>query len=58
MMNELLTLFPDLKFVVSGVLGPYSNAHGPNEMLELSYTKKFISCMANMVKDVALKHMK
>ena len=27
--------FPDTQFVVTGVLGPHSNAHGPNEFLHI-----------------------
>jgi len=52
-MNELLVLFPNLKFIVTGILGPNSNAHGPNEMLDISYTKKFICCIANIIKDIS-----
>src|SRR3989344_5795786 len=32
--------FPKAQFVVTGVLGPESNAHGPNEFLHLPFTKK------------------
>ena len=34
-----------------GVLGPDSNAHGPNEMLHITYMKGLISCLAMMVTD-------
>ena len=27
--------FPDAQFAITGVLGPGSNAHGPNEFLHL-----------------------
>ncbi len=37
--------FPKAQFLIMGVLGPESNAHGANEMLELDYTKKLICCM-------------
>ena len=32
--------FPDAQFVVTGVLGPGSNAHGPNEFLHLPTARK------------------
>ncbi len=34
-MGMLGAMFPDAQFVVTGVLGPGSNAHGPNEFLDL-----------------------
>jgi len=34
-MGMLGVMFPDAQFVVTGVLGPGSNAHGPNEFLDL-----------------------
>jgi len=32
--------FPDAQFVITGVLGPGSNAHGPNEFLHIPFAKK------------------
>ena len=34
---------------MTGVLGPESNAHGPNEYLSISYTKKIMQAMAYVV---------
>jgi len=34
------------EFLVLGVLGPDSNAHGANEMLDLNYMKGLIGCLA------------
>jgi hypothetical protein len=31
--------FPDAQFLITGVLGPHSNAHGPNEFLHVPYAK-------------------
>ena len=28
-----------------GLLGPDSNAHGPNEMIDIEYLKKLIGCI-------------
>ena len=33
--------FPEAQFLITGVLGPKSNAHGPNEFLHLSYASRF-----------------
>jgi len=43
--------FPDAQFVITGVLGPGSNAHGPNEFLHISYAKKLTCCIASIIKD-------
>jgi len=39
-------LFPKAEFIVTGVLGPESNAHGPNEFLHIPYVKKLTVAMA------------
>ena len=39
-MEFLAVKFPDAQFVVTGVLGPHSNAHGPNEFLHIPTAKK------------------
>jgi len=41
--------FPEAQFLITGVLGPHSNAHGPNEFLHLPYTKRLTACVANVV---------
>eukprot|EP00826_Nyctotherus_ovalis_P002262 TRINITY_DN10437_c0_g1_i5.p1 TRINITY_DN10437_c0_g1~~TRINITY_DN10437_c0_g1_i5.p1 ORF type:complete len:472 (-),score=168.49 TRINITY_DN10437_c0_g1_i5:63-1478(-) len=48
-LSSLATQFPKSQFFISGVLGPESNAHGANEMLELSYTKKLICSVAYII---------
>jgi acetylornithine deacetylase/succinyl-diaminopimelate desuccinylase-like protein len=35
--------------VVCGVLGPQSNAHGPNEFLHLPYARKLTAAMAQVM---------
>ena len=32
--------------MITGVLGPGSNAHGPNEFLHIPYAKKLTACIA------------
>jgi acetylornithine deacetylase/succinyl-diaminopimelate desuccinylase-like protein len=38
--------FPDAQFLITGVLGPKSNAHGPNEFLHIPYATKLTACVA------------
>lgn len=45
-MGMLGEKFPQAQFVITGVLGPHSNAHGPNEFLHLDMVKKITSCIA------------
>ena len=45
--------FPDCQFVVTGVLGPHSNAHGPNEFLHIATGKNVTACMAAVIGDAA-----
>ncbi len=44
-MSMLGEKFPNAQFVITGVLGPQSNAHGPNEFLHISYAKKLTTCI-------------
>ena len=39
--------FPDAQFLITGVLGPHSNAHGPNEFLHVPFAKKLTACVAH-----------
>mmetsp|Transcript_31100 Transcript_31100/g.87167 ORF Transcript_31100/g.87167 Transcript_31100/m.87167 type:complete len:486 (-) Transcript_31100:130-1587(-) len=39
-------LFPKSSFCVTGVLGPASNAHGPNEFIHLSFAKRLTCCIS------------
>ena len=39
-MNMLGEKFPRAQFLITGVLGPHSNAHGPNEFLHIPYVKQ------------------
>lgn len=45
-MGMLGEKFPKAQFVITGVLGPRSNAHGPNEFLHLDMVKKLTACVA------------
>jgi len=48
-MGMLHEKFPQAQFVVTGVLGPHSNAHGPNEFLDIPTVKKLTCCIAEIV---------
>jgi di/tripeptidase len=41
--------FPAAQFLVTGVLGPASNAHGPNEFLHVPYAKRLTACVADVI---------
>jgi acetylornithine deacetylase/succinyl-diaminopimelate desuccinylase-like protein len=47
--------FPDAQFLITGVLGPRSNAHGPNEFLHVPYAKKLTACVAQVIGAHALR---
>ncbi len=50
-MKMLGDRYPGVQFFVTGVLGPKSNAHGPNEFLELSTGKRITACVADVLAD-------
>lgn len=50
--------FPKTQFVVTGVLGPHSNAHGPNEFLHIPMGKKVSACIASILADHARHGLK
>jgi len=41
--------FPAAQFLVTGVLGPGSNAHGPNEFLHLPTAERLTACVAEVL---------
>ena len=48
-MGMLGEKFPQAQFLITGVLGPHSNAHGPNEFLHLPTGKKLTCCVADVI---------
>jgi len=50
-MGMLGESFPEAQFLVTGVLGPQSNAHGPNEFLELQTARRLTGCVAQVLVD-------
>ncbi len=49
LMNMLQQGFPAAQMMVCGVLGPKSNAHGPNEFLHVPYAKKLTAAVAQVI---------
>lgn len=48
-MGMLGEKFPEAQFLITGVLGPHSNAHGPNEFLHVPTAKKLTCCVAEVI---------
>jgi len=49
LMSMLQQGFPAAQMMVCGVLGPKSNAHGPNEFLHVPYGKKLTAAVAQVM---------
>ena len=43
--------YPKAQFIITGILGPGSNAHGPNEFLNIPYVKKLNCCISYIIKN-------
>jgi acetylornithine deacetylase/succinyl-diaminopimelate desuccinylase-like protein len=50
-MGMLGEKFPEAQFLITGVLGPGSNAHGPNEFLHVPTGVRLTACVASVVAD-------
>ena len=50
-MGMLGEKFPEAQFLVTGLLGPKSNAHGPNEFLHIETGKRLTCCVAQVLED-------
>jgi acetylornithine deacetylase/succinyl-diaminopimelate desuccinylase-like protein len=48
-MSMLNVKFPAAQLLVTGVLGPKSNAHGPNEFIDIAYAKKVTAATAMVI---------
>ena len=49
LMNLLSQGFPKAQMMVCGVLGPKSNAHGPNEFLHVPYAKRLTAAVGQVM---------
>ena len=50
-MGMLGEKFPGAQFIITGVLGPHSNAHGPNEFLHIPTGKRVTSVVARVISE-------
>lgn len=48
-MGMLGQKFPQAQFLITGVLGPGANAHGPNEFLHIPTGKKLTCCISDII---------
>jgi len=55
-MGMLGAKFPEAQFMVTGVLGPASNAHGPNEFLHIPFAKGLTACVAHVLEAHCARH--
>ena len=53
LMGMLSKGFPQAQMMVCGVLGPKSNAHGPNEFLHVPYAKRLTASVAQVIAAMA-----
>jgi acetylornithine deacetylase/succinyl-diaminopimelate desuccinylase-like protein len=51
-MDMLGKRFPQAQYLITGVLGPQSNAHGPNEFLHIDAAKRLTAAVAGVVAQV------
>lgn len=54
-MHMLGKRFPEAQFVITGVLGPESNAHGPNEFLHIPAFQKITASVATILANVPVQ---
>ena len=54
-MGMLGQRYPQAQFLITGLLGPGSNAHGPNEFLHIPTGKSLTCCVAQVLRDHALR---
>jgi acetylornithine deacetylase/succinyl-diaminopimelate desuccinylase-like protein len=50
-MGMLGERFPQAQFLITGVLGPMSNAHGPNEFIDIATARKLTACTSRVLAD-------
>lgn len=52
-LKELEGVYPQTQIIAFGVGGPNSNAHAPDEMIDLDYTKKLTCAISHIMSDCA-----
>ena len=48
--NLLASKFPKAHYIVTGILGPHGNAHGPNEFVSIKALVPFTACIACLIR--------
>lgn len=56
-MPMLQTKYPNAEFMITGLLGPQSNAHGPNEFTHIPCGKAVTACVAQVLAAHAAHHL-
>ncbi len=54
-MHMLGARFPKAQFFITGILGPMSNAHGPNEFIHIPTVKRVTRCVADVLEAHAMR---
>jgi acetylornithine deacetylase/succinyl-diaminopimelate desuccinylase-like protein len=54
-MKMLGDAYPQTEFFVTGVLGPKSNAHGPNEFLHIDTARRITGCVVDVLAAASAK---
>jgi len=52
---ELGNMYPAAVILAFGLIGPYANAHAPNECINLAYAKKLTCALSHMIASVGAK---
>jgi acetylornithine deacetylase/succinyl-diaminopimelate desuccinylase-like protein len=54
-LSELGNMYPDGVIMAFGLIGPYANAHAPNECINLTYAKKLTCALSHMLAEVGAR---
>ena len=54
-LSELDQMYPNTIILALGLIGPGTNAHAPNESMNLPYAKKLTKALSHLIADVAAK---
>lgn len=46
---ELEQIYPTTQIIALGLIGPDANAHGPNEMIDLTFAKKLTMSLSHIL---------
>lgn len=49
LLSELARMYPNAQILALGLIGPGSNAHAPNECMNITYAKKLTCALSHML---------